>query len=123
MEIRFFLKFIHFGIFSHCFFIRSSDLASLLQGFADVALMRVLCEKVSALMERDWADRSEDDKLLIERILIVIRNILHISQDVSNEKVSLPLKYSIQLITYEQKICSLRSPLALLDVGHRSERA
>ncbi|VDK36544.1 unnamed protein product [Taenia asiatica] len=53
--------------------------------FADEHLFRVLAERVEDLFNKSWEDRSDDDRLLIERILILIRNVLHISPDAATE--------------------------------------
>ncbi|KAL5963772.1 hypothetical protein TSMEX_008504 [Taenia solium] len=53
--------------------------------FADEHLFRVLAERVEDLFNKSWEDRSDDDRLLIERILILIRNVLHISPDATTE--------------------------------------
>ncbi|CDI96861.1 timeless [Echinococcus multilocularis] len=53
--------------------------------FADEQLFRVLAECVEDLFNKPWEDRSNDDRLLIERILILIRNVLHISPDATTE--------------------------------------
>ncbi|KAL5105476.1 hypothetical protein TcWFU_005467 [Taenia crassiceps] len=53
--------------------------------FADEHLFRVLAERIEDLFNKSWEDRSEEDRLLIERILILIRNVLHISPDAATE--------------------------------------
>ena len=47
--------------------------------------MNVLC-MVNVCQE--WDDRLEDDSLLIERILLLIRNILHVPANKQAEKVN-----------------------------------
>jgi hypothetical protein len=39
------------------------------------------------LTSQDWERRREEDRLLIERILIIIRNILHVPPNVEKEMV------------------------------------
>ncbi len=36
---------------------------------------------------QEWEDRDDDDIIVIERILLLIRNILHINPEVQEEKV------------------------------------
>ncbi|KAM7543060.1 hypothetical protein Aperf_G00000000409 [Anoplocephala perfoliata] len=62
-----------------------SILKSYKQAFADEDLFRVLAESVECVFNKEWDERSEDDRLMIERILILIRNVLHISLDASIE--------------------------------------
>ena len=38
---------------------------------------------------QDWEHRQEEDRLLIERLLIVIRNVLHVPTDPEAEQVSM----------------------------------
>ena len=38
-------------------------------------------------MVQDWEHRREEDRLLIERLLIIIRNILHVPPNVTQEMV------------------------------------
>ncbi|CAH8678097.1 unnamed protein product [Schistosoma rodhaini] len=61
-------------------------LKSYKKDFADEELFRVLCNLVGSLLDRSWEERSEEDRLLIERILILIRNVLHIAPDVVGEQ-------------------------------------
>ena len=41
--------------------------------FIDQQLWTVLSNTLSALLKKDWDERLEDDKLIIERVLILIR--------------------------------------------------
>ena len=59
-----------------------------MKAFADEQLFRVFAEYVEELYNKPWEERSDDDRLLIERILILIRNVLHISPDTATEHVS-----------------------------------
>ncbi|CAH8658970.1 unnamed protein product [Schistosoma curassoni] len=61
-------------------------LKSYKKDFADEELFRVLCNVVGSLLDRSWEERSEEDRLLIERILILMRNVLHIAPDVVGEQ-------------------------------------
>ncbi|VDO05015.1 unnamed protein product [Rodentolepis nana] len=62
-----------------------SILKSYKQAFADENLFRVLAERVEEVFNKDWDERSDEDRLMIERILILIRNVLHISPDSCTE--------------------------------------
>ena len=44
----------------------------------DEKLWRILGEKLGALLQKEFDERSEDDRLIIERILILVRNILEV---------------------------------------------
>ncbi len=37
---------------------------------------------------KDWEQRAEEDNLLIERILLLVRNVVHVPADPYEEKVS-----------------------------------
>ncbi|KAL7058798.1 hypothetical protein AAHC03_013402 [Spirometra sp. Aus1] len=55
------------------------------KAFADEQVFRVLAARVESLFNKTWVERSNDDRLLIERILILIRNVLHITPDTTSE--------------------------------------
>ena len=38
----------------------------------------MLAQKLGGLLRKDFDERSEDDRLIIERILILVRNILEV---------------------------------------------
>lgn len=40
------------------------------------------------MVTQEWEDRDDDDIIIIERILLLIRNILHVPADPMEEKVS-----------------------------------
>jgi len=50
---------------------------------------------------QDWEHRREEDRLLIERLLIIIRNILHVPPNATQEMVRF-LLFEIQdaVVTY-----------------------
>ena len=50
--------------------------------------MNVLGSILAELCQKSWDDRDDDDIIIIERILLLIRNVLHISSDPLEEKVS-----------------------------------
>lgn len=44
-------------------------------------------QPVFSPIAQGWEDRQEEDNLLIERILLLVRNILHVPTDAEQEKV------------------------------------
>ena len=56
------------------------------RAFADEELFAVLTDKLSGLLKLDWEHRHEEDRLLIERLLILVRNILIVPSDPDEEK-------------------------------------
>ena len=42
---------------------------------------------LTALSPQDWEQRQEEDTLLIERILLLVRNVLHVPPDPTEEQV------------------------------------
>ena len=56
------------------------------RAFVDPKLWAVLAQQLGQLLKKDYADRSEDDGLVIERILILVRNILQVPRDDLAEK-------------------------------------
>jgi len=55
------------------------------KAFVDQELWSVICKTLGALLKKDWDERLEDDKLIIERILILIRNVLQVPTNVRRE--------------------------------------
>merc|ERR1719391_210434 len=55
------------------------------QAFAEKQLWTVFSDCLRQLLKKDWEERLEDDKLVLERILILIRNILQVPSDVHHE--------------------------------------
>lgn len=43
---------------------------------------------------QDWEQRQEEDNLLIERILVLVRNVLHVPTDPCEEKVCIWVNYA-----------------------------
>jgi timeless len=41
---------------------------------------------ISNLLRKDWDERLEDDKLILERILILVRNVLQVPTNVRAEQ-------------------------------------
>lgn len=47
------------------------------------------------ILLQDWDDRREEDKLQLERLFVLIRNVLMIPPNYDREKVSVCIIYSI----------------------------
>ncbi|CAH6778542.1 Timeless [Phodopus roborovskii] len=56
------------------------------EAFASEKTFGVLSETLYELLQLGWEDRQEEDNLLIERILLLVRNILHVPADPEQEK-------------------------------------
>ncbi|XP_009002253.4 protein timeless homolog isoform X1 [Callithrix jacchus] len=54
--------------------------------FASEKAFGVLSETLYELLQLGWEERQEEDNLLIERILLLVRNILHVPADLDQEK-------------------------------------
>uniref|UniRef100_A0A8C9AUM7 Timeless circadian regulator n=1 Tax=Prolemur simus TaxID=1328070 RepID=A0A8C9AUM7_PROSS len=58
------------------------------EAFASEKAFGVLSETLYELLQLGWEERQEEDNLLIERILLLVRNILHVPADLDQEKRS-----------------------------------
>ncbi|XP_029338684.1 protein timeless homolog isoform X3 [Mus caroli] len=56
------------------------------EAFASEKAFGVLSETLYELLQLGWEDRQEEDNLLIERILLLVRNILHVPANLEQEK-------------------------------------
>ncbi|XP_077769519.1 protein timeless homolog isoform X1 [Canis aureus] len=56
------------------------------EAFANEKAFGVLSETLYELLQLGWEERQEEDNLLIERILLLVRNILHVPTDLDQEK-------------------------------------
>ncbi|CAG7818750.1 unnamed protein product [Allacma fusca] len=56
------------------------------QAFADELVWKRICERLKNLLALEWENRLENDKLTIERILILIRNVLQVPANPAEEK-------------------------------------
>ncbi|PVD36096.1 hypothetical protein C0Q70_03067 [Pomacea canaliculata] len=56
------------------------------RAFADEEFFVVLTKKLSELLELDWEHRHEEDKLLLERLIVLVRNVVHIPPDPASEQ-------------------------------------
>ncbi|MGH0145122.1 UNVERIFIED_CONTAM: hypothetical protein FKN15_068014 [Acipenser sinensis] len=72
--------------FRHHFLQVESSLQAYKEAFANEKVFGVLSEKLYTLLQLDWEQRQEEDNLLIERILLLVRNVLHVPADPSEEK-------------------------------------
>uniref|UniRef100_A0A8B9JYZ1 Timeless circadian clock n=1 Tax=Astyanax mexicanus TaxID=7994 RepID=A0A8B9JYZ1_ASTMX len=72
--------------FRHHFLQIVSYLHAYKEAFANEKVFAVLSETLYNLLQLDWEQRQEEDNLLIERILLLIRNVLHVPADPYEEK-------------------------------------
>ncbi|XP_076324577.1 protein timeless homolog isoform X2 [Tachypleus tridentatus] len=56
------------------------------QAFVDAKVWAVLTKRLGDLLQLTWEQRQEEDKTMIERILILVRNILHVPANPTEEK-------------------------------------
>lgn len=56
------------------------------EAFASEKVFGVLSEKLYEVLQLDWEQRQEEDTLLIERILLLVRNVLHVPPDPAEEQ-------------------------------------
>ncbi|XP_063619541.1 protein timeless homolog [Cydia splendana] len=56
------------------------------EAFTKVETWNVFAKKLTKILEIDWSERDEDTGLIIERILILIRNVLHVPSDLDKER-------------------------------------
>ncbi|KAG1931105.1 protein timeless homolog [Pimephales promelas] len=72
--------------FRHHFLQVTSYLQAYKEAFADEKIFTVLSETLYNLLQLDWEQRAEEDNLLIERVLLLVRNVLHVPADPYEEK-------------------------------------
>ncbi|XP_032068262.1 protein timeless homolog [Thamnophis elegans] len=70
----------------HHFLQTVSYLQGYKEAFANDKVFGLLSEKLYELLQLDWEQRQEEDNLLIERILLLVRNVLHVPADPEEEK-------------------------------------
>uniref|UniRef100_A0A665TTC1 Timeless circadian clock n=1 Tax=Echeneis naucrates TaxID=173247 RepID=A0A665TTC1_ECHNA len=73
-------------VFRHHFLEVTSHLQAYKEAFASERVFGILSETLYNLLQLDWDQRQEEDNLLIERILLLVRNILHVPADPCEEK-------------------------------------
>ncbi|KAM4588760.1 protein timeless homolog isoform 1-T2 [Odontesthes bonariensis] len=73
-------------VFRHHFIQVTSHLQAYKEAFASEGVFGILSETLYNLLQLDWEQREEEDNLLIERILLLVRNVLHVPADPCEEK-------------------------------------
>ncbi|XP_072238481.1 protein timeless homolog [Leuresthes tenuis] len=73
-------------VFRHHFIQVTSHLQAYKEAFASEKVFGILSETLYNLLQLDWEQRQEEDNLLIERILLLVRNVLHVPADPCEEK-------------------------------------
>ncbi|XP_029007427.1 protein timeless homolog [Betta splendens] len=73
-------------VFRHHFLEVTSHLQAYKEAFASEQVFGILSETLYNLLQLDWEQRQEEDSLLIERILLLVRNVLHVPADPCEEK-------------------------------------
>ncbi|KAL3319092.1 hypothetical protein Ciccas_002241 [Cichlidogyrus casuarinus] len=68
------------------------------RAFANKAVFEKLANKITVFLERESTSRSEDEKMMIERIIILVRNILHISDVTEDQKIDDDISIHDQII-------------------------
>ncbi|XP_006859499.1 PREDICTED: protein timeless homolog [Chrysochloris asiatica] len=72
--------------FRHHFLQVLTYLQSYKEAFASEKAFGVVSETLYELLQLGWEERQEEDNLLIERILMLVRNILHVPADPDQDK-------------------------------------
>ncbi|XP_048856123.1 protein timeless homolog [Brienomyrus brachyistius] len=72
--------------FRHHFLQVVSYLQAYKEAFASEKVFGLLSETLYGLLQLEWQQRQEEDNLLIERILLLLRNVLHVPADPYDEK-------------------------------------
>ncbi|CAG11760.1 unnamed protein product, partial [Tetraodon nigroviridis] len=73
-------------VFRQHFLEVTSHLQAYKETFASEKVFGILSETLYSLLQLDWEQRQEEDNLLIERILLLVRNVLHVPADPCEEK-------------------------------------
>ncbi|KAK7915372.1 hypothetical protein WMY93_011133 [Mugilogobius chulae] len=73
-------------VFRHHYMQVTCHLQAYKESFASEKVFGVLSETLYNLLQLDWEQRQEEDNLLIERILMLVRNVLHVPADPNEEK-------------------------------------
>ncbi|XP_060898705.1 protein timeless homolog [Labrus mixtus] len=73
-------------VFRHHFLQVTSHLQAYKEAFSSEKVFGILSEILYNLLQLDWDQRQEEDNLLIERILLLVRNVLHVPADPCEEK-------------------------------------
>lgn len=81
-----------------CFMEVESYLRHYKEEFTVENVMNVIGTVLAELCQKDWDEREDDDVIVIERILLLFRNILHVTPDPLEEKVIGPCGHVTLLI-------------------------
>ena len=73
---------IHFNIFIEI----DNRLKTVKESFADEAFARVICARMNEIVNKDWQERPEEEDLILERMLYLIRNILLVKNSEHDEE-------------------------------------
>ncbi|XP_028301834.1 protein timeless homolog isoform X2 [Gouania willdenowi] len=73
-------------VFRQHFLKVTSHLEAYKESFASETVFGILSETLYNLLQLDWEQRQEEDNLLIERILLLVRNVLHVPANPLEEK-------------------------------------
>ncbi|XP_008305173.1 protein timeless homolog [Stegastes partitus] len=73
-------------VFRFHFLQLTSHLQAYKEAFASESVFGILSEILYNLLQLDWEQRQEEDNLLIERILLLVRNVLHVPANPNEEK-------------------------------------
>ncbi|XP_061840732.1 protein timeless homolog [Nerophis lumbriciformis] len=73
-------------VFRHHFLQVTSHLQAYKEAFSSEKVFGILSETLYNLLQLEWEQREEEDNLLIERILLLVRNVLHVPADPLEEK-------------------------------------
>ncbi|XP_014861898.1 PREDICTED: protein timeless homolog isoform X2 [Poecilia mexicana] len=73
-------------VFRQHFMQVTSHLQAYKEAFASEKVFGILSETLYNLLQLDWEQRQDEDNLLIERILLLVRNVLHVPADPCEEK-------------------------------------
>ena len=74
---------LHYNIFIEI----DNYLKKVKESFANDSFFQIICDRLKEIIVKNWEDRPEEEDLIVERILFLIRNILQIKltdDDVSN---------------------------------------
>ncbi|XP_073235962.1 protein timeless homolog [Porites lutea] len=63
-----------------------TQLQSYKEAFTEKEVMSVIGRELGRLLQMEWDERLEEDSLLVERILLLLRNILHVPANKQAEK-------------------------------------
>lgn len=73
---------IHFNIFIEI----DNRLKAVKESFADEGFARVICARMNEIVNKDWQERPEEEDLILERMLYLVRNILLIKNTDHDEE-------------------------------------